>query len=186
MHSRLLVTCNKDTAETSQEARKYVYYTLSNDPSFAGDGGRFGAPLADWFVIGGRWSGELSRATWAKDVTKFIEDLEKKEEIQLWGTFYGNSEEAEKQKQLIAEVEALYQKALPAEYRNTGLVYVRDLDGSFGYEDDAMLVTSDLYKLLQPYEGLDQSEGEYVDLEYDCVSQEFIHTKWLVVVDYHS
>ncbi len=48
-----------------------------------------------------------------------------------------------------------------------------------------MLVTSELYELLKPYEGVDQSEGEYVDLDWDCVSQDFIHTKWLVVVDYH-
>jgi len=186
VHSRLFVTCNKEHAETSQQAREYVYDMLCNDNSFVGDGGRFGASVADWFVIGGRWSGELSRATWAKDINKSIEELEKKEEITLWGAFYGNSEKAEKQKQLIGEVEVLYQKSLPDEYRDKGLVYVRDNYGSFGYEDDAMVVTSDLYSLLKPYEGVDQSEGEYIDLDWDSVSQDFIHTKWLVVVDYHS
>ena len=30
---------------------------LQEDRSFCGDGGRFGHPLCDWFVIGGRWSG---------------------------------------------------------------------------------------------------------------------------------
>ncbi len=84
MHSRLLVTCNKDHAGTSQEAREYVYDALLNDSSFVGDGGRFGAPVADWFVIGGRWSGELSRATWAKRVTGLINELEKREGIILW------------------------------------------------------------------------------------------------------
>lgn len=187
MHNLLLVTCNKEHAETSQEAREHVYNELPNDSSFAGEGGHFGAPVSDWFVIGGRWSGELSRATWAKDVQKLIDELEKKEEITIWGAFYGNSEKAEKQKRLIKEVEALYQKSLPPEYRDKGLVYVRDTYGSYGYEDDAMQVSPDLYDLfLKPYEGVDQSEGEYVDLDYDTVSGDFIQTKWLVVVDYHS
>jgi len=185
VHSRLLVTCNKDSAETSQKAREYVFDALSNDPSFVGDGGHFGAPVADWFVIGGRWSGELSRATWAKGVTKLIDDLEKKEGIQIWGAFYGKSEKEDRRKLLMKEVEGLYQKSLPSEYKDKGLVYVRDTYGSFGYEDDAMLVTSELYDLLKPFEGVDQSEGMYVDLDWDSVSQDFIHTKWLVVVDYH-
>ena len=187
MHSLLLVTCNKEHAETSQEAREHVYNELSNDSSFVGDGGHFSAPIADWFVIGGRWSGELSRQTWAKDVHKFIDELEKEEEITLWGAHYGNGEQAEKQKRLIQEVEALYQQSLPSEYRDKGLVYVRDTYGSCGYEDDAMLVTSELYEhFLQPYEGVGQSEGEYVDLDWETISQDFIHNKWLVVVDYHS
>ena len=187
MHNLLLVTCNKTHAKTSQEAREHVDNELTNDDSFVGEGGHFGAPVADWFVIGGRWSGELSRQTWAKDVTRLIDELEQKEGIRVWGAFYGNSEKDEKQKQLTKEVETLYQNSLPSEYRNKGLVYVRDTYGSFGYEDDAMLVTPDLYDLfLKPYEGADQSEDEYVDLDYDTVSREFIHTKWLVVVDYHS
>jgi hypothetical protein len=188
VHSRLLVTCNKDHADTSQEAREYVYNTLLDDSSFvAEEGGHFGSPVADWFVIGGNWSGELSRATWAKDVYMRIDELEKQEGIQLWGTFYFNGEEAEKQKRLTKAVEALYQQSLPAEYKEKGLVYVRDAYGSYGYEDDAMLVTPDLYdQFLLPYGGVDQAEGAYVDLDWESVSQAFIGTKWLVVVDYHS
>ena len=163
-----------------------MFDTLSNDNSFVGEGGQFGGPIADWFVIGGRWSGELSRATWGKDVTKLIEDLEKKEEVTLWGAFYGQSEKAETQKRLIAEVEALYQKSLPAEFKEKGLVYMRDTYGSFGYADDAMIITPELYDIfLKSYESLDQSEGEYVDLDWEIVSSDFIHTKWLVVADYH-
>ena len=185
MHSRLLVICNKECAESSREAREYVFDVLSNDNSFVGDGGRFGSPLADWFVIGGRWSGELSRLTWAKAVHEKIAALEKAAGVTCWGAFYGTSEKAETQKRLIAEVEALYQKSIPAEFREQGLVYNRDTDGDYGYADDAMIVTPELYELLKPYEGLDQSEGEYVDLNWELVSPDFIHAKWLVVADYH-
>ncbi len=186
MHSLLLVTCNKENAETSQEARDYVDDVLTNDNSFVGEGGHFGSPVADWFVIGGRWSGELSRQTWAEGVTKFIGELEKKEKIGLWRYSYPDGKYAEKQKRLIKEVEELYQKSLPAEYRDKGLVYARDTYGNYGYEDDAAIVTPELYDLfLKPYEGVDLSEGVYVDLDWDEVSRDFIHTKWLVVVDYH-
>ena len=67
MHYRVLVTFEKEAAKTSQEAREYAFWTLMEDTSFIG-GGRFGSAWCDWFVIGGRWSGELSRATWAKAV----------------------------------------------------------------------------------------------------------------------
>jgi hypothetical protein len=189
VHSRLLVTCDKDHAETSYEAREYVDDALVNDSSFVGEEGHFGAPVADWFVIGGNWSGELSRATWGKDVYKRIAALEKQEgiQLQLWRVFYATGEEAEKQQRLATEVEALYKQSLPAEYKDTGLMYLRDPYSSYGYEDDAMLVTPELYdQFLQPYEGVDQSEGAYVDLDWESVSQAFIGTKWLVVVDYHS
>src|SRR5947207_13443557 len=126
MHYRMLVTVDKEGIETSAQARLHVNQELLQDTSFCGEGGHFSAPLADWFVIGGRWSGELSRATWAKGVTKLIDDLEKKEGIQRWGAFYGKSEKEDRRKFLMKEVEGLYEKSLPAEYRDKGLVYVRD------------------------------------------------------------
>jgi len=186
------VTCNKEHAETRQEARGYVYNTLIHDASFVGDGGRFSSPVADWFVIGGRWSGELSRETWAKAVTKEIALREEKEGIQVWGAFYADKKTTERQERLKAEIEALYQKAIPKHYCNKGLVYTRNTYGEFGYEDDAVIVTEELYNIfLKPYEGLDEKfiyplEPEYFDLDGDGVHPRFIQTKWLVVADYHS
>jgi hypothetical protein len=75
MHFRFLVTVNRDRVQptlfytqehvdTSAEARRYVYgYLLTH--GFA-EAGRWSRGLADWFVIGGRWSGELSRHSWAR------------------------------------------------------------------------------------------------------------------------
>jgi hypothetical protein len=55
----MLVTADRRTGETSLHARKRIYEALLIDSTFVGDVGRFGSPLADWFVIGGRWSGHL-------------------------------------------------------------------------------------------------------------------------------
>ena len=60
MHYRMLVLTDKKNADTSAGAREYVYDTLEQDDSFLMEGGRFGSGVADWFVIGGRWSGALS------------------------------------------------------------------------------------------------------------------------------
>jgi hypothetical protein len=191
MHYRMLVTLDKDGIETSAQARLHVNQALLNDTSFCGDGGRFGAPLADWSVIGGRWSGELSRATWAKKVTRAISQLEKEAGVEVWGAHYSSSEMQVAQINLKNMIEKLYQKSLPEEFKGKGLVYDRDMYEEFGYEDDAMLVTRTLYNaFLKEYEGRDsQGDNHWVafsDLNYEAVNPDFIGRKWLVVVDYHS
>ena len=60
MHHLMLVTLEMPDGATSSDARFRAHDLLCEDPSFAGDGGRFGSPLCDWFVIGGRWSGLLT------------------------------------------------------------------------------------------------------------------------------
>ena len=59
MHIRLLVTFDKHHAKTSQQARDYVIDYLHTEHFCCGEG-RWARGVADWFVIGGRWSGELS------------------------------------------------------------------------------------------------------------------------------
>lgn len=59
MHYLMLVTTDCSTGETSLQARTRVYETLLIDSTFVGECGRFGQPLADWFAIGGRWTGHL-------------------------------------------------------------------------------------------------------------------------------
>jgi len=200
MHFRLFVTFNKEEAETSEEARDYVYDMLGDDASFVGGGGRFNSPIADWFVIGGRWSGELSRETFMKDVKEKIEKLEKKKDISIWGTHYGDEKKQKAQAELKEQVEKMYQEALPKEYQGKGLLYDRDTYNDRGYEDDAMVVNKEIYDtLLKQHEGENNEDGAYyddaswgrgylsmVDLDYDLVSEDFIGKKWIVVVDYHS
>jgi hypothetical protein len=188
----MLVTLSKDGIESSEEARKAVYTSLIDDQSFCGDGGRFSSPVADWFVIGGRWSGELSRATWAKKVTRDIEQLEKEAGVEVWGVSYTDSKTQKQQAELKKIVERLYQKHLPKEFKGKDLAYDRDTYIELGYEDDAMLVTETLYNaLLKEYEGKDECIGQwntvsFSDLDYEVVNPDFIGRKWLVAVDYHS
>ena len=67
MHYQMLVTTSRPDSATSEDARCTVYDALLNDDSFCGTGGRFGSPLCDWFVIGGRWSGLLAKTVIGKN-----------------------------------------------------------------------------------------------------------------------
>src|SRR5262245_12678689 len=180
----MLVTVSRDGIETSEQAREYVHEKLLSDESFCGDGGRFGSPFADWFVIGGRWSGELSRAGWAKKLTKDIEQLEKQAGVEVWGTSYPDGEMQMKQDELRKTIEWLYQKQLPKELKGKGLIYDRDVYKEFGYEDDAMLVTDTFYNaLLKEYEGKNEyvddqwHSVEFIDLDYEDVNPDCIGNK---------
>ena len=114
MHYRLLVTTGP--AASSLAARRQVSDGLYKQGFIENPAVRWSGGIADWFVIGGRFSGCLAR---------------------------------------------------------------------FGTADDAMLLTSALYdRFLAQYEGF-TVDGEYVDLEGEQLSREFIGRKWLVVVDYH-
>jgi hypothetical protein len=130
-HYLLLVTTHP-VGTTSKEVRDHVANELGQDPSFAGgqpDNCRFyiSSPVADYFVIGGAFSGLL-----------------------------------------IGE-----------ELVNNGLDDGRDCD--------AMLITEELYEThLKQFEGQQAFDNDFVDLEGETVSPQFIGRKWLVVVDYHQ
>ena len=187
MHYRMLVTFDRNEAQDSAEARDHVSEELIEDTTFM-EGGRFSMGYCDWFVAGGRWSGELSRATWAQAVQKEIDQLEKQEGLQVWGVYYGDQEKRDRQ--AVLKVKALYAEALPEAYQGQGLVYTRDTYQDMGYEDDAMLVSEQLYDaLLAEYEGQDLADDwfgvAFVDLDWEPVSRDFVDKKWLVVVDAH-
>ena len=182
MHIRFLATFQKDDAGTSQEARNYVRHYLM-DEGFVCDG-RWGYGMGDWFVIGGRWSGVLSRHTWATQLTAQMEAVEKEKDVQVWGVFYGSAEKKEIQAELAQEFQRMWDEATPEAYR--GIPVQRDTYKGDGYEDDAMILTQELYdSLLKEYEGEPDSD-EHADLDYDDVSPEMVGKKWIVVVDYHS
>jgi len=61
-----------------------------------------------------------------------------------------------------------------------------------GYEDDAQILTKRLYKkfIVEEWEGNEvyfsgEEIAEYVDLNSDGISLEYVDKKWLIVVDYH-
>jgi len=113
-----------------------------------------------------------------------MEALERTHDVQVWGAFYGDGEKQRIQQELAARFQRLWDTHAPEVYK--GIPYDRDTYQRNGYEDDAMLVTQELYDaLLKEYEG--QEESEYhADLEYESISPEMIGRKWLVVVDYHT
>jgi len=95
--------------------------------------------------------------------------------MQVWGAFYGSTEKERIQQELAVRFQSLWDMHAPEEYR--GIPIQRDTYQHTGYEDDAMLLTQELYDALLEH---------YADLEYDDVSPAMIGKKWLVVVDYHN
>jgi hypothetical protein len=182
MHYELIITCDKKHATSSREVREYAFSKITNKQLLVD---------ADSFVIGGRYSGELSRTTWAKEIYKEIKKRQKKEKIIVRGAAYPTVEEKEKQSRLRREVEALYNEAIPEQFKNSGLKYDRNEFRDYGYDDDAMVVTKELYNCyLKEYEGLafkidKESESlQFVDLNGKKVDSSYIGGKWLLIGDY--
>lgn len=175
MHSRLLVTINKENAKNSLEAREYVQTELQNDDSFCGEGGRFGSPLADWFVIGGRWSGDLSFAT--VDESEFGKGVREITGTKESDCGYITSVLREKEK----EITALWHKLGGVGQSPLN----RDDYNEMGAEDDGQIVTKEIYEKI--IKGLEVDGESFVDLDdNDEISEKFIGNKWIVVVDYHN
>jgi hypothetical protein len=194
MHFRLFVLTNKENAKTSEEARSYVYNELENDNSFVGEGGRFNSPIADWFVIGGRWSGALTQLFLDQD--KLKEFWKEFEEKQLGWTNLTDKKEEDQQKkgkELFMQYFPNFKGEIPV-WRDSSHKYIHE-----GSEDDAQIVTKKLWEVLnKEYETTDThvgfipeeptpEEDGICDLESDEVTEEnVVDKKWLVVVDYHS
>ena len=183
MHFRFLVTFNKDSADNSQEAREHAENAIINE-GFTGSDGRWSYGIADWFVIGGRWSGELSRHSWARDITVQMAAIEKEQDVRVWGIVYGDEAKQNKQRELAARFQEMWDAAAPSDY--IGIPIQRDTYKTDGYADDAMILTRGIYDgLLKQYEGREDSE-HHADLDFEPVSPEMIGKKWVVVIDYHS
>jgi hypothetical protein len=177
MHYRFLVTFESGAAKNSTQARRYAAQTLDAQ-GFAGD-----YAMADWFVIGGRWSGELSRHSWAKRISAEMDALEREHGVQVWGAFYGDEEKQREQRELAERFQAMWNATAPCAFR--GIPIQRDTYKADGYEDDAMLLSEELYNvLLTEFRGQHRSEY-HVDLDGEDVSPEMVGRKWLVVADYH-
>jgi hypothetical protein len=178
MHVRFLATFDKKHAKTSEEARHYVADFLDSN-GFVYTDGRCHGGLCDWYVIGGRWSGELTRVLLPQNKLKAV----RKEFEEKHGWYIGG-EKRITEEQRREQMRAIFMRYFPD---FTGeLPYWRNPYKPDGYEDDAKLLTRTLYKrLLKEYEGSDQSEY-HADLEYEEVSPAMVGKKWIVVVDYHT
>jgi hypothetical protein len=175
MHYRMLITLNAPANTDSADVRHDVFDRLINDDSFCGAGGRFGAPLCDWFVIGGRWSGLLAENA----IGAAYKDAVRARFPQLAREWWPESIVDE----YAAELDAIWQAhggSGPSPYTRSG--YDR-----LGYPDDAVILTSRLYEgLLSEYEGQSLSGDGYADLDDEELDPDFVGRKWLVLIDYHN
>jgi hypothetical protein len=175
------VRLKKELARNEAEARKLAEELL-NDNNFASDNnGFFGSSKADWFVIGGRWSGELARLKMKGDFYKEAHKLiPPKSE---WGYSSADTEKLENQKKWTK----LWNKM-----GGIGIdPFTRDSYRNRGYEDDAMICTEAMFKKLKKYRETEVvlcSETGYIEEEMliSNTPKTEIVGQWLVVIDYHS
>jgi hypothetical protein len=180
MHYLMLITLAIEPGESSQDARDRAFATLAEDDSFCGEGGRFGSPLCDWFVIGGRWSGYLRKTLIGDAYRKALEQRFPK----LVCGYYSEAD---------AKAQAKGLNALWRKHGGTGpSPYFRSSYEQCGYDDDALPLDQTLYdRLLADFKGESECRAEsprcaFADLDFEPVDESFIGRKWIAVVDYHN
>jgi hypothetical protein len=174
MHHRLLITLDFPADADSADVRIKAFNQLVNDDSFCGEGGRFGSPLCDWFVIGGRWSGLLAKIT----IGAAFKDAVRARFPELAGEWWPQAIAD----QHGAELDDIWQ----AQGGNGPSPYTRSSYEHLGYPDDAMILTPGLYEaLLSEYAGESRSDG-HADLDDEELGPDCIGRKWLTLIDYHN
>jgi len=133
---------------TSSAVRSTVQNILEQDTTFCGDGGRFGSALADWFVIGGRWSGALQNIEeseegndkWTKELHILLHGACKvvHPDNPIATQCYGFTDKDIKENALA------FQQAWEKHGGKGKNPYARDTYNNNGYEDDAMLITQEI------------------------------------------
>lgn len=179
MHYRMLVTVSANTGATSEQVRQKVRAGLIHDVSFCGSGGRFGHPLCDWFVIGGRWSGLLSETKRNDPYRAAMRELFPEMSRDFWPQSL-----VDQNRQKLDALWHLHGGTGPSPYTRSGYE-------ELGFPDDAQLLTAELYEdFLKDYEDeslvIQNDHCKFVDFEDDVLSPDMIGRKWLVVIDYHN
>jgi len=188
-HHAYTVKISKADAETSAEARTQAVNVLDSN-NFANEGGYFSGSKADWYVVGGRWSGSFTyvfkqkeKDATDKEAQKLIDaDLKQGKHKQYKGcdacTLAINNHIGSKK--LRKQLEKLYMARL-------GVPFARSTYKQDGQEDDAIIITPELRKALKKeyatvevFDAEEYSECEIKDLT------EKDDGAWLVIIDYHN
>jgi hypothetical protein len=113
-----------------------------------------------------------------------MDALEAQHGVQVSGAYYSDDGMQHLQRELAERFQDMWDAVAPRAYR--GIPIQRDTYKEDGYEDDAMLLSQELYgNVLKEFAG--QSESEYhADLDDEPVASSMVGKKWVVVVDYHS
>jgi len=184
MHYLLYVLTKKENSETSADARSDVYSALC-DNGFTGDSSRFHSPIADWFNIGGRWSGELVKAHLDEKMLKSF-NIE-------YDSVVKNIASSDKKKRQAA-LKRLFKDFFP-DFK--GSIPIERNDTQDGYEDDAMIVDKEIWKkclekglLIEDYyEGgkaiFLEGEDQYAWDDGSMMIEHVIGKYWCVIVDFH-
>ena len=181
MHARLIALVDRMGCESSLDARENTVARLRDEGLVEG-GGLFCPPLADWFVIGGRWSGCLTLAHIGEDRLKAF-----------WGAFreMGGMDDGSERDRAIGEV--LFKEHFP---EVTGASpFQRTSHRDLGYEDDAQILDEALWGFLErlgQYPIAADTDrllrgGCFVGLNdpFESLTKEDVGSKWCVVVDFH-
>ena len=178
-------------AQNSVEARKEASQTLDNN-NFAGDGGYFSGSKADWFVVGGRWSGTF---------TKIFKEKEIKEAKKEIGELCKDEIEAQKkwleEKNIIPTLQInphliksdTTKKQIDEIYiKHTGTPFFKDTYIQYGYDDDAIFVDTKEKqdKIIKEYGDIEVFDGDEYDEYLMSKIGKFNEPYWLVVIDYHN
>lgn len=188
MHCLLYVLVPPSLASTSEEARDAAYDGLMQG-DFVGEGSRFSSPIADWFVIGGRWSGELVKMQLDKKLFEaFVNEYNGLDNI------IPKKAKSDWKKK---EAKKIFKSFFP-EYKGTFPWFEeRDSYNSYGHDDDAMIVTDRLWNetiadaldISDYYAGgkaiFLESEDQYNWDSGEIKKEDVVNHYWCVVIDFH-
>lgn len=169
MHYRYIVVFDKEHAKDSAKARKFVFHYLENNLIDS---------QADWFVIGGRWSGYLTKIRLNQGKLKQFED----EFDKIYG-FWINKDNSEEKR--YSQAKELFKKYFP-KYKDEPL-YFRNTYFDLGYKDDAQIIDEELYEKLIKNIAKEKDPESYLDIDNEeLIKKEQMISRWCVIVDYHN
>lgn len=160
MHSLYFVIFDKNHAQNSKEAREFADMVLEN-AEFCGKG-YFSACKADWYRIGGGYSGELQSvrlglASYESYKKLILKDSDRNKQQKNWENLGG--------------------KGIAPHLRDNHTIY----------KDDAMIVDEELYEcLMKEYAEIEVfDEDNYYETTLDKIDKKDIIGRWIVLIDYH-
>jgi len=180
----------KDKEMKSLEIKRLVQQRL-DDNNFASDSSGFwGNCKADWYVIGGRWSGQLSASkldNWYKKAGELINSNKADKNC----SFFSSGDIEKNAVELQKLWESLGGKGTNNWNRDSGY------DTISKYGDDAMLLDEKLYQALVKDTDCEvevavlADDNEYVDDEMPLTlflkdKEKVVGNYYIVVVDYHN
>lgn len=189
MHYLYFVAKKKEKEDKKEDIASEVENQLNNE-GFAGEGGYWVSCKSDWFVMGGRWSGELQKVKMDNWHDKALEIAKKGRPEEDNDRDFITQTDIERNN---AELQELWEKlggtgrhCWDRNRLTTGETY---------FEDDTMLLDEELYKGLvdKDYDEVEVAVMEDGWVEEEMLLKDFLKNKenvvgnyWICVVDYHS